>query len=375
MSGISTIWSSAVDALAQHALAPMLGALGVPPAVTDPREVAEYFLLTIVQVAVIAFVLRPMEKLWPIERQDTPRFRAIDRAYTLIKLFALLPLFSYFVIAWASHLIGGDDGPDSTPLLVSLLPWFGAHPVVLFLVYYAIYDFVYYLIHRLQHGIPWWWALHSLHHSQRELNCWSNDRDQWLDDALEAIIVAAVGVFIGVAPIEYALLVLLGELLQNLDHANIRLRFGPVLEKILVDPRYHRLHHMRTDHARPGLHNCNFAFVFPIWDILFGTALFGEPARPTGVGDPTVDADNEHGIVGQQIRAFQRFWVCVRRRDGWRPSEVSFDEHYRPILVTADSRFPASLAADDNNMSFTSSSATQDAANHATMSEPDRRRA
>ena len=197
----------------------------------------------------------------------------------------------------------------------------------------VIYDLVYYGIHRLQHAIPWWWALHSLHHSQRQVNCWTNDRDHYLDDLLEALIVAAAALLIGVSPTDYALLVLSGNLLQNLDHANVRLRFGPVLEKVLVDPRYHRLHHMRVDPQRPNLHYCNFAFIFPVWDILFGTALFGEPARPTGVGDPMVDADNRRGIVGQQLYVLRRFWGAFRCRAGWRWGDVAFDESYAPVSV------------------------------------------
>jgi hypothetical protein len=129
------------------------------------------------------------------------------------------------------------------------------------------------------------------------------------------------------------LLVLSGELLQNLGHTNVRLRFGPVLEKVLVDPRYHRLHHMRVDPQRPQLHACNYAFIFPLWDILFSTALFGEPAHPTGVGDPMVDADNQRGIVAQQLVTLRRFWGAFRRRAGWRYGEVAFNENYEPISV------------------------------------------
>lgn len=379
MFGTTTTWSLLVDGLARHAVAPVLDQLGISPSATDPREVAQYFLITSIQVAIIAGVFRPMEKLWPAEIQRDRKLRALDRSYTLIKLFGALPLFTYFVLAQFARLFAGDAAGESTPLLPRVFPWFAPHPVLLFVLYYAIYDFVYYLIHRLQHAIPWWWALHSLHHSQRELGCWSNDRDHYLDDLLEALIVAAVAVFIGVAPIEYALLVLGGELLQNLDHANIRLRFGPVLDKILVDPRYHRLHHMRVDPARPGLHNCNYSFVFPIWDILFGTALYGEAVRPTGVGDPTVDADNRYGLLAQQWRVLKRFWVCVRRRDGWLPAEVSFDEAtYAPVHIddahqTQTQRVPWAPHG-RTDIAATESSTRHGAANE-TLSEPAKRRA
>lgn len=333
MHAILALWSAVVNGLALHVVEPVLAALHLSRLVADPpREIAQYFLLTAVQVAIIAGVFRPLENLWPAERWIDRRATAVDRAYTLLKLFGVLPLFTYLALSPLARLIGGTgDGVGGVFSVQGLLPWLGQHPVLLFLVYYALYDLAYYAIHCLQHTIPWWWALHSLHHSQRQLGCWSNDRDHYLDDLLEALAVAAVALLIGVPPTDYVLLVLGGNLLQNLDHANVRLRFGPVLDKLLVDPHYHRLHHMRVDPDRPGLHYCNFAFIFPVWDILFGTALFGEPLRPTGVGDPMVDADNRYGLVGQQLYVLRRFWGAFHRRAGWQPGDVAFDERYAPV--------------------------------------------
>jgi len=90
---------------------------------------------------------------------------------------------------------------------------------------------------------------------------------------------------------------------------------------------------MLVDPERPGLHNCNFGQVLSVWDVLFGTSLYGMAPRPTGVGDPTVDADNEHGLVGLHWAAFKRFWGAVRRPAGWRLGEVAFGPGYEPIPV------------------------------------------
>ncbi|HET8765336.1 MAG TPA: fatty acid hydroxylase, partial [Rhodanobacter sp.] len=79
------------------------------------------------------------------------------------------------------------------------------------------------------------------------------------------------------------------------------------------------------DPDRPQLHNCNFGQVFSIWDVIFGTALYGEAPRPTGVGDPVVDADNNCGVIGLQWVSFKRFWASVWRPAGWKLGEVAFD--------------------------------------------------
>ena len=62
------------------------------------------------------------------------------------------------------------------PRLERLLPWLGDNVLASFLVYFVLYDFAAYWLHRAQHAIPWWWALHSLHHSQRRMTVWSDDR-------------------------------------------------------------------------------------------------------------------------------------------------------------------------------------------------------
>ena len=311
----ATAWASAVSFLAHHAIAPLLAFAHLDRVGDDADEIAQYLLIGLVQVAIIAFVFRPLESLRPLERWSDRRATRIDRTYTFLKLFGLIPLFAYVALPLLGHLLGATDADAAAaPLQLDVwLQWLRPHPLLLFFVYLAITDFVYYAIHRLQHALPWWWALHSLHHSQRQISCWSNDRDSILDDLFEASIVAGVAHLIGVAPVEYALLVLLGELLQNLSHANVRLRFGRVLDKLLVDPAYHRLHHMRADHARPGLENCNFALIFPLWDIVFGTALYREPPRPCGVDDAGIDADNTLGLPGQQWAALRRFAHALTR--------------------------------------------------------------
>ncbi|HZP89303.1 MAG TPA: sterol desaturase family protein [Burkholderiales bacterium] len=264
------------------------------------------------QVSVVAFVFRPLELLFPLEKPD-PKAVSIDRSYTLLKLLALVPLFTYLVLAPLSHLVGGTGESDAPLQLERLLPWLGQRPVLLFFIYFAVYDLTLYAIHRLQHAVPAWWMLHSLHHSQRHLNCWTNDRDSFLDDVFEAVIFAFVAMLVGTSPNEYAGVVLIGQLLENFSHTNIALGFGNVFGKVLVSPSYHRLHHMLDDPAYPDRHNCNFGFVFPLWDILFGTALYHEPVRPCGVRDPLIDADNKLGLWAQQWAAVKRFSLVLMR--------------------------------------------------------------
>jgi sterol desaturase/sphingolipid hydroxylase (fatty acid hydroxylase superfamily) len=329
-------WSFLVEWTSVHAITPLLAWLHLGSLAGDPREIAEAILISLCQVGIIAFVFRPLESVWPAERWEHRKLTRVDLQYTLMMLLGIFPVFSYLVLTPISNYFGGaDTGPGDASLLgiVHWVPALASHPVMLFVIYYVIYDLVYYWMHRLQHALPWWWALHSMHHSTRQMSCWTNDRGSLVDGFLQSMVLAGVGVVIGVAPTDFAWLVLLGELVQNFSHANVRIRFGPVGDRLLVSPTFHRLHHMVVDPDRPALHNCNFGQVFSLWDSLFGTALHGEPIRPTGVGDPMVDADNERGLAGLHWAAFRRFWGAVTCKAGWRPGEVAFTEDYRPIPV------------------------------------------
>lgn len=345
MLDLPLLWPHLISWVSSHGVEPVLSALAWHD-LGRPDEIAEAVVIAALQLAIISLIFRPLESLVPAERWTNRRRTRVDIQYTLIMLLGLFPLFSYLVLTPFANFLGGNSGAEDAPLLhlASWFPILDGHPLLRFLVYYIVYDFVYYCLHRVQHAIPWWWAMHSMHHSQRQLSCWSNDRGCYLDGVIQSFILAGVGIVIGVAPNEFALLMLLGELFQNFSHANVRIGFGRLFGRIFVDPKFHRLHHMQVAPDRPTLHNCNFGQVFSIWDQLFGTALFGEPVHPTGVCDPMIDEDNERGLVHQQWEALKRFWGAFRRRAGWRPGDVAFGPAYEPIPAAQLARHSAAVS-------------------------------
>lgn len=329
-------WTQLTLWVSTHGVTPVIVWLRLGGSVGSPLEIAEALMVACLQISVIAFVFRPLESFWPAERWSDRKLTHIDRSYTLLMLLGLFPLFSYLILMPFSELLGGAASATTLSLAPSTglkhwLPWFKAHPWLLFAVYYVLYDLVYYWMHRLQHALPWWWALHSMHHSQRQMSCWTNDRGSYLDGMLQSFILATVALVMGIDPSDFAWLMLFGDVAQNYSHTNVRWGFGRLLEKLLVDPKFHRLHHMRMDPTRPSLHNCNFGQFFSIWDVVFKTALFGEKIRPTGVTDPMIDVDNSRGLIRMQWGALRRFWGAFSCAAGWRLGDVAFSAKYRPI--------------------------------------------
>src|ERR1700757_199397 len=91
------------------------------------------------------------------------------------------------------------------------------HPVITFTLYVVILDFAEYWRHRLSHRFYRWYTLHSLHHAQRQMTFWSDDRNHLLDDLISAFWFGATALLIGVPPLQFPVLVLLVRTLESLS--------------------------------------------------------------------------------------------------------------------------------------------------------------
>jgi sterol desaturase/sphingolipid hydroxylase (fatty acid hydroxylase superfamily) len=313
-------WWLTVDWFSAHAIEPALTFARLGTALGEPDDIAAALLIGVLQIVIIACVFRPLETLAPLEDWTDRKLTRVDLRFALL-LVGLSPLLAFLVLSPFARTFGGALDWIGLPAdgLLHFIPRIDEHPYLAFGLYYIANDLAYYWMHRAQHAIPWWWALHSMHHSQRQVNCWTNARVNWLDVAIESCLLATVGLIMGVDAGQFVLLILLTQLVQNLAHTNTRFAFGKIFDRIVVDPRFHRLHHMVGDPARPNLHNCNYGQVLSIWDNLFGTALYGESVRPNGVGDPAIDADNDSGAIAMQWYSLRRFWSAFTHRAGWKP--------------------------------------------------------
>jgi sterol desaturase/sphingolipid hydroxylase (fatty acid hydroxylase superfamily) len=198
------------------------------------------------------------------------------------------------------------------PSLEDLAPWFAAHPLASFFVYLALLDLAEYWRHRLSHRFDWWWALHAVHHSQRQLSFWSDRRNHLLDDVLADLWMVVVALIIGVPPGHFLGIVVVTRLIESLSHTNVRLTFGRLGDRLLVSPGYHRLHHGIGVGHEGKARGCNFAPLFPLWDMLFGSANFARARPATGIRDQLDGADYGRGFIAQQVLGVKRMVRSLR---------------------------------------------------------------
>jgi sterol desaturase/sphingolipid hydroxylase (fatty acid hydroxylase superfamily) len=218
-------------------------------------------------------------------------FTTIMLTKPFVRLMLMLP-FSLLIIAGISSeealRTGGYTGFG--PLSRQPL-WLQAIQVFLIL------DFFGYWAHRLFHRGRWW-PFHAVHHSSTDLDWLGSMRVHPFNDLVNNLAQATPVLLLGYNPYVTlsaapALVVFL-----MLSHANVNWDFGP-LRCVIVSPVFHRWHHSREREAWDK----NFANLFPVWDILFGTYYMPRGRYPDnfGINEPMPD-----DWLGQVFEPFVR---------------------------------------------------------------------
>jgi len=261
------------------------------------------------QVALTLAVCMPLERWRPIERWPHKQSVSVDIFYTMLSRIGVLPLVTFVLFYKVQVALNGwmTDHGWIPPTLESVVPALMGHSVLTFILYAIILDCADYWRHRVSHRLTWWWALHSVHHAQRQMTFWSDDRNHLLDDLIAFLWFGVIALAIGVPPLQFPLLVLVLRFVESLSHANARVWFGAIGERVLVSPRFHRAHHGVLAHGR---RSCNYGAVLPWWDVAFGTADFSRDYVPTG--DPTGEEALATGSwLAQQRSGLRRFWRAL----------------------------------------------------------------
>lgn len=299
----------------EHALQPLLFRYGFMAYADQVFDGSAWFLYGVIQIALLMVLVRPLESFFPVEQWPDRRGTGVDFLYTCINRLGLLPLVFFFTLRPFTDEFEGWLRMRGfvPPSFEDWFPALTALPLVSFLIYLVILDFADYIRHRLEHRLQWWWELHAVHHSQRKMSLWTDDRNHLIAAALSWLWFTVVALLIGVQPDQFVVLLVIGRMIESLSHANLKLDFGWLGNRLLVSPAYHRLHHAIGTGHEGKYYGCNFASLFPIWDVLFRTANFEFTYPETGIRDQ-IDRGRDYGegFWSQQWMALQR----IARRSG-----------------------------------------------------------
>lgn len=130
----------------------------------------------------------------------------------------------------------------------------------------AATDFALYWVHRAMHESDTLWYTHKFHHSIDDLWWLSGARTSITHLFLFAIPQTfLVNIVLVLNPLEAAIAGAISIVVNLWVHTDIWVNLGP-LEWLFITPNYHRVHH-----GQGKLSRSNLAFIFTIWDRMFGT--------------------------------------------------------------------------------------------------------
>ena len=321
MLDLIALFDNAQQWLFEQAVQPLMFHAGMGNLLEDGYRATGWLFIGLLQLAVMLTVFKALERWRPVEAVTDRAAVRVDVIYTLIHRLGLVRVALFLALDPLWNELAAEARMAGLPAWSLDSVWPGVTDVgwVSFALYLLLFDAVDYAIHRGQHRFNWWWQLHALHHSQRQMTMWSDNRNHLLDDLLRDGIFVLVALGVGIAPGQFVAVIAATQLLESLSHANVKLSFGPVLGRLFVSPRFHRLHHavgLGHESAGPGsLGGHNFAVLFPVWDLLFRTARFDSAVEPTGIRDQLQGRDYGKGFWAQQRLGLQRLF---NRRAGLR---------------------------------------------------------
>lgn len=159
-------------------------------------------------------------------------------------------------------------------------------------------DLAGYWLHRGFHRGGWAWRVHAIHHAPTQLTWLSALRVHPLNDVVPALLRGVPLLLLGFPFAAVTALAPALAIFALLLHADVPWRMG-WLRFVIATPRFHRWHHARDEVAIRGI---NFAGLFPVWDLLFGT--FYLPAHgPAATG---IDHAIPQGLIAQLRWPLQR---------------------------------------------------------------------
>lgn len=207
------------------------------------------------------------------------------------------------------------------------------------LIAFIYLDFVGYWVHRLEHEVNYFWNRHIIHHSSEEYNLACALRQSISRFTTITSILFIPMALVGVPYEVYAIVAPVHLFLQFWYHTRLINKMG-FLEKIIVTPSHHRVHHAINDEYLDK----NYAQIFIFWDKMFGTFQEEMPDNPPVYGvRRQVNSWNPVIINFQHLALIvkdcwrtkswkDKFWVWFKPT-GWRPADVA--EKY-PIEYITD---------------------------------------
>lgn len=202
-----------------------------------------------------------------------------------------------------------------TPISHSLIRWTGIHQIGLLhwfklplwcqmIVGFLLMDLTFYYWHRLNHALPILWRFHNVHHVDPDLDVSTSFRFHFVEIAYSSIFRIVQLTVIGINPVAYIAYEFVFQANTLFQHSNVKLPINVerLLNKILVTPRMHGIHHSQFKTET----NANYSVVFCFWDRLHHTLRLNIPQQAIRIGVPAYQAPEDNRFFALMAMPFTK---------------------------------------------------------------------
>lgn len=146
------------------------------------------------------------------------------------------------------------------------------------LLLFLFTDFLWYWYHRYSHEVNLLWAAHVVHHQSEDYNFTVAARITIFQAVFRSLFWAFIPL-LGFPPFMMTVILLVHGVYPFFSHTQTIGHLG-ILEKILVTPSHHRVHHSSNEIYLDK----NYGDILIIWDKLFGTFIEEKKEEPCVYG-------------------------------------------------------------------------------------------
>ena len=159
------------------------------------------------------------------------------------------------------------------------------------------------LVHYLFHKVKWMWRLHTVHHSDKNVDVTTGTRHHPFDFIIRETFALIAVAIMGMPIAFYLFYRILSVLFTYFTHANISLpkQLDKALSYVIVTPNMHKFHH----HYKMPWTDTNFGNMLSIWDRLFETFVYDETSE-IKYGLDIVDHRDDENILQQLHLPFDK---------------------------------------------------------------------
>lgn len=183
---------------------------------------------------------------------------------------------------------------------------------------FLLLDLSFYYWHLLNHHVPFLWRFHNVHHIDPALDVSTGFRFHFGEVLMSALFRVVQVSAIGMSFATFAAYEIVFQANTLFHHSNLRMpiRLERLLNKLVVTPRMHGIHHSQVRRET----NSNFGVVFPWWDRVHRTLGLNIPQREIEIGVPGYSSPGDNTIWRTLLMPF------VRQRDYWRKPDGSIPQ-------------------------------------------------